>query len=360
MVAVVGAWRHFFRRRPARRPENPRRILIAHQLLLGDTIMLTPLFAKLRRNYPDAEIFMLCPPVYAPLYAHRPYGVQALPFVPRSIANTASLIKMSSFGFDWALIPAENRWGWLARAMGARWIVAFDGDPGDYKNYPIDELRPFARVPKAWGEMAEELADGAPPPPYNSGDWPEPPYETFPLPDSPYCVLHVGASSPLRHWGAARWMQVADWIVKQGILPVWTCGKGEEPLIDAADSTRRFPRYAGNLTLPQLWQLLAGARLVVCPDTGIAHLAHLTGTPSVVLYGPGSPLLVSGGEFWRNHPEEKVFIPDLPCRNENLVFRRNVPWAGHCGRTPQACSSPRCMDDISTEMVIESVKKRLL
>src|ERR1035438_1745052 len=46
-VATIG------RRHP--RPD-PRRILIAHRLLLGDTLMLTALIARLREAYPRAEI----------------------------------------------------------------------------------------------------------------------------------------------------------------------------------------------------------------------------------------------------------------------------------------------------------------
>src|SRR5690349_1102725 len=57
-----------------------RRILVAHNLLLGDTIMLTPLVAKLREQYPQADIVFLAPPAFVPLYASRPYGVRALPF----------------------------------------------------------------------------------------------------------------------------------------------------------------------------------------------------------------------------------------------------------------------------------------
>jgi ADP-heptose:LPS heptosyltransferase len=35
--------------------------------------------------------------------------------------------------------------------------------------------------------------------------------------------------------------------------------------------------------------MVADASLVVCGDTGIAHLATAYGTPSVVLFGPVSP-----------------------------------------------------------------------
>jgi ADP-heptose:LPS heptosyltransferase len=47
---------------------------------------------------------------------------------------------------------------------------------------------------------------------------------------------------------------------------------------------------AGRTTLRQLTALVAGATLVVCGDTGIAHLATALGTPSVILFGPTSPL----------------------------------------------------------------------
>ena len=36
------------------RPPAAKRILVAHNLLLGDTLMLTPLLAKLRANHRDA------------------------------------------------------------------------------------------------------------------------------------------------------------------------------------------------------------------------------------------------------------------------------------------------------------------
>src|SRR4030095_933551 len=47
---------------------EPRRVLIAHHLLLGDTLMLTALVAKLRSNHPEADLAMTVPRAIAPLY----------------------------------------------------------------------------------------------------------------------------------------------------------------------------------------------------------------------------------------------------------------------------------------------------
>ena len=61
-----------------RRPDAPQRILVLHHLLLGDTLMVTALLAKLRERHPGAAIVMTVPGAIAPLYAGRPYGVDVV------------------------------------------------------------------------------------------------------------------------------------------------------------------------------------------------------------------------------------------------------------------------------------------
>jgi ADP-heptose:LPS heptosyltransferase len=48
---------------------------------------------------------------------------------------------------------------------------------------------------------------------------------------------------------------------------------------------------SGTLDLPALADVVATARLLVCGDTGVAHLATAFTTPSVVLFGPTPPAL---------------------------------------------------------------------
>ncbi len=54
------------------RPLAPGRILVAHRLLAGDVLMLTPLLAKLRERRPDADIALAVRRALAPLYAGGP------------------------------------------------------------------------------------------------------------------------------------------------------------------------------------------------------------------------------------------------------------------------------------------------
>jgi ADP-heptose:LPS heptosyltransferase len=345
-------------RSPHRRaPDRPRRILIAHHLLLGDTLMLTPLIAKLRQRHRDAEIVMTVSKPAAQLYALRPYGVTAIGWDPRDPASLAPVFAQP--GFDLAFVPADNRHSWLALAAGARWIVAFEGDTPAYKNWPVDELRPFAARPASWGDIAAQLADGEPPEPFAAGDWPAPPHAPFDLPRARYCVLHIGASTPLKQWESGKWRALAASLEARGFEVVWSAGEKETEIVAACDPERRHASYAGRLDLAQMWQLLAKAALLVSPDTGIAHLARLAGVPTVTLFGPGSALICGPGEFWRNAPYRAVTIDPFECRDQSVIFKRDIAWVRHCTRSLAECPAPRCMQAIDVARVEKAVDELL-
>lgn len=340
------------------RPAEPRRIVVVHHLLLGDTIMLTPLIAKLRMLYPHASIAMTVPHKIAPLYAARPYGLEALPYNPHDATSIARLLDQPAF--DLAFVPGDNRYSWLALAMDARWIVAFSGDRPKYKSWPVDELIPYPNQPAAWGDMVATLWPGPEPAIYRPSDWPAPNFAAFALPSAPYCVLHVGASSPLKLWLPERWRQLADRLQASGITPVWSAGSGEEAEVLRIDPERRYASYAGQLDLPQIWGLLADATLLICPDTGIAHLGRLVGVPTVTLFGPGSSVVSGAGKFWENSQFSAVTISDFPCRDQRKLFKRNIDWVRRCGRNFGECSSPLCMKDIDVARVERAAAELIL
>jgi ADP-heptose:LPS heptosyltransferase len=348
-------------RRPRAAPAMPRRILIAHHLLLGDTLMLTPLLAKCRERWPDAEIVLTCPIACVGLYAGRPCGVHAVPYDPREFATLRALLREPRF--DLALVPGDTRSSWLARALDARWIVAFAGDVPRHKNWPVDELRRYPDTPHAWGDLAAGLVDGDPPASYRPELWPPPPAVDFTPPAGPYCVLHAGASTPLKHWPPERWRELASWLAERGYVVVLSAGPGEARLLEAIDPARRWLRYPGTLSLEALWRLIAHAALLVCPDTGVAHLARLTGTPTVALFGPGSTLVSGAGAFWRDAPFTALTLADFPCRDQRILMRREVAWVRRCGRVagtaPGCCPEPRCMLALTTAMVRTAAAERL-
>ena len=114
--------------------------------------------------------------------------------------------------------------------------------------------------------------------------------------DGGYAVLHPGAASPSRCWPVERWAVVAAALARSGPRVLVTGGTAERDLaaavvtqtLDAAPGAR-VASTAGELDLPEMSALLAGADLLLCGDTGVAHLGTAFGTPSVLLFGPVPP-----------------------------------------------------------------------
>jgi ADP-heptose:LPS heptosyltransferase len=105
-------------------------------------------------------------------------------------------------------------------------------------------------------------------------------------------VIHPGASAPARRWPTDRFAAVAAALRDEGHHVMVTGSADEAGLAQDVARAAGLPRtavLAGALDLPALVALVSDSRLVVCGDTGIAHLAGATGTPSVVMFGPTPP-----------------------------------------------------------------------
>ncbi len=105
-------------------------------------------------------------------------------------------------------------------------------------------------------------------------------------------VIHPGAASAARRWPPQRWAAVARHEVRQGRTVVVTGGPDERRLATEVAEGAGLPDravLAGRTDLLGLAGVVAGAGLVLCGDTGVAHLATAFGTPSVILFGPGPP-----------------------------------------------------------------------
>lgn len=110
-------------------------------------------------------------------------------------------------------------------------------------------------------------------------------------------VLHPGAASGSRRWPVGRWAVLAAQLARAGRRVLLSGGPAERPLTDAvtglalADGVGggRVEDLAGRCSLPELATVVGSASLLVCGDTGVAHLGTALGTPSVLLFGPTPP-----------------------------------------------------------------------
>ena len=115
-----------------------------------------------------------------------------------------------------------------------------------------------------------------------------------PAPVTGAAVVHPGAAFPGRRWPVERFAAVARHLSATGHDVRITGGPAEvEPARAVAERAGLGPDavLAGTTTSLELAAVVAAARVVVCGDTGVAHLATAYRRPSVVLFGPVSPAL---------------------------------------------------------------------
>lgn len=105
-----------------------------------------------------------------------------------------------------------------------------------------------------------------------------------------YVCIHPGARLPAQRWPAADFARVADRLHAAGLQVLLVGSAQEATLAATVQRDMRMPalNLAGKLGVGAFAALLEQARLVVCNDTGIAHIAAALGIPSVALcYGSG-------------------------------------------------------------------------
>lgn len=304
-----------------------RRIALFRALVLGDVLCAVPAWRALRAACPAARLTLVGLPwarelaqrlsclddfVAFPGHPALPEGrcdARAWPaFLARLRAHSCD-VALQMHGSGTVTNP-------LVRRFGAQRTVGFctggDGgeDPADFMPWPqqgheIDRLLSLTDalgVPRRGRALEFPLGEADRRALRQRGL----------VPPRSYVVVHPGAQLPSRCWPAACFARVADALAGAGHAVVLTGTSGEAPLVRQVQAAMRAPAtdLAGRTGLFELGALVERARLVVCNDTGISHVAAALQVPSVVIS--------SGGDVARWRPldaqRHRVLWRDAPCR----------------------------------------------
>jgi heptosyltransferase-1 len=156
----------------------------------------------------------------------------------------------------------------------------------------------------------------------------------------PRVVIHLGAGNRFRDWGEEHFVDLARRLGGGQAAVVLIGGSPEEQ--QRAARLGRLPNVhdlSGPLPARELLALIASSTVYVGADSGPLHLASLTATPLVALYGPNRTA-VSGP--WRRERVEVIEL-EMPCRP--------------CSQRSCKYGTIPCMSDISTDKVHEAVSK---
>jgi ADP-heptose:LPS heptosyltransferase len=102
-----------------------------------------------------------------------------------------------------------------------------------------------------------------------------------------YAVLHPGAGIALKNWDEAGWRALAERLLAQGVVPVFT-GLGHDQLSVIARITSGLAdavNGCNRLSWHGLVALVAGAEITYSVDTSVGHIAAACGVTCVAIFG---------------------------------------------------------------------------
>jgi ADP-heptose:LPS heptosyltransferase len=285
------------------RPQ-PASIAVVRALQLGDMLCVVPALRALRAACPQSRITLVGLP-WARDFARRfsAYiddfvAFPGFPGLPERACDAPAvpgfLRAMQERRFDLALqLHGSGRvMNAVTALMGARRTAGFCDAAaplpaeGHFIRWREDEhevLR-YLRLLAWLGAPPRGTGLEFPPEPDDGPAWAELARQTG-LAGRPYVCIHPGAQLPSRRWPPQRFAEVADRIAGLGYAVAVTGTAGEATLTSAAVAAMSSPAadLAGRTTLGSLAVLVRHARLVVCNDTGLSHIAAAVRTPSVVV-----------------------------------------------------------------------------
>jgi ADP-heptose:LPS heptosyltransferase len=289
----------------------PRRLAVFRALQVGDMLCAVPALRALRAALPGTEIVLVGLP-WARTLAHRfdgylngflefP-GYPGLPEQPVRLRQVPLFLRQAQrYGFDLVLQMHGN--GRLTNPLvglfGARRYAGFREEHG----YCPDDGAHFLPWPAHDHELRrllQLLAFLGVAPRGEQMEFPVRAHDHDALRALPamralvpgeYVCIHPGARRAEKRWRTDQFAAVADALARRGLRVVLTGTMEEAPLTHAVASAMRTRAIdaAGPMSLGALAALMTGARLVVCNDTGISHLASALGVPSVVVFLAADP-----------------------------------------------------------------------
>jgi ADP-heptose:LPS heptosyltransferase len=154
-----------------------------------------------------------------------------------------------------------------------------------------------------------------------------------------YSVVHPGMGGSARNWPTSHyisWIQEAA--QNEKVVITGTAGDDTmlEPIRQALAGNTNITWLDRKLSGPMLLHVLHGARVVLAPSTGVAHLAASLGRPVIGIY---SPVRVQHPVRWGPQGSKvQILVPDVEC-----------PGKKACLGSP--CPHYDCMNRISLESV---------
>lgn len=154
-----------------------------------------------------------------------------------------------------------------------------------------------------------------------------------------FAVIHPGARRSLRRWPAERFAELSAILQRElGLQIVFIGDASEMDLIESIRKQISFTTFStiNSLSLGAFAALMPYAHLFIGNESGPLHIASLSGTPSLGLYGPGEPRV-----FYPITPRTAVIHHILECNPCDQV---------HCKHPLNTCMQRITLDEVQQKI----------
>ncbi|WP_248962936.1 glycosyltransferase family 9 protein [Sphaerisporangium perillae] len=264
-------------------------LLVLRGLGLGDLLTAVPALRALRRAHPGHRLVLAAPAALAGLVSLFDAVDELLDVSgpgPVPLDRPAVAVNLHGRGPQSVAALSRTRPGRLLTHAHPE----FPGLEGPPWRQSMHEVRRWCALLEWYGLPADPADLLLDPARLLPGQVPVP--DTAGGDGQGHVIVHPGAASRARRWPVERFAEVAAALEHAGHRVLITGDAAGRSLAFRAGTLAGLPVeqiVAGRTDLRDLARLVAGARLVICGDTGVAHLATAFATPSVVLFGPVSP-----------------------------------------------------------------------
>ena len=310
-------------------------ILVLQLKRIGDLILTLPAVATLRENFPDAQITLAISSECADLLPAIP-NVNRILLVRRNLRDLALFLLLARERFDYCIDFTRNdRSALLAFLSGARKRIVYRRRD-QFQKRRARVYSDFVKVRKlAMHTIDYNLALVGPLGVRNVSralrlELPQKAREKANALrrdskiNEAYVIFHPGSARAEKFWEPQRWADVIEHARSGSQISVLLTGGAswaEQKHLREVKGRLRQPvaDLSGKTDLLTLAALIEQARLLVTVDSAPMHLAAVTQTPQVILFGPTNPFhwrplegpaLILHGESATPLTE---FSPEQPC-----------------------------------------------
>lgn len=319
--------------------------------LLGDIVFTLPALSLFKEHFPSVRLHYVVEERYREIAGLLP-GIDKVVAVPaargyREVLDFRRLAREAGIGavIDFHSGPASAL---LTRASGARLRIGYRTPNRNWAynrlvqrtlpGQPVHSVVSQARLLEPLGIAGEKIPGY---PRIDSGNFPVSPRLATAVSLQPKVIVHLGAGNRFRDWGEDRFRELARRLGGQAAVVLVGGSDLEQRRAARLAALDNVHDLSGPLGVRELLKLVESAAAYVGADSGPLHLASLTRTPIVALYGPNLSA-ISGP--WRSSALEIIEL-DMACRP--------------CSQRRCKYGTIPCMRDISTDRVHEAVSRFL-